>query len=110
MKNEIFGYYLNTKIVEKYGCMQETDYTSFHFNLQSNGRLSHPMKFEIKNLKHGGIIFFDKTWGNLIDLGDISLYKENIKNNHSDICGTNSISNTRLCKFALIVRLDSCKH
>ena len=50
---EKFGSYLNTKIVEKYYQYQETDNKSFHFNLQSNGRLPKPMKFEIKNLIYG---------------------------------------------------------
>ena len=49
---EIFGYYLNTEIVEEYRWYQVTDSKSFHFNLQSkNNRLNQPMKFEIKDTK-----------------------------------------------------------
>ena len=76
---EIFGYYLNTQVVEKYG-LQETDSKSFKFNLQSNGRLKEPMKFEINDLIWGGIYLWEKTDGNLINLGDIRLWKENLKN------------------------------
>ena len=56
---EIFGYYLNTEIIEEYK-NHETDLNSFHFNLQSNGRLEKPMKFEIKDFTKGYILF-DKT-------------------------------------------------
>ena len=58
---EIFGYYLNTQVVEKYYDCQETDDKSFHFNLQSNGRLKQPMKFEIKDLKKGGYYLYEKS-------------------------------------------------
>ena len=37
------------------------------------------MKFDIKDLKWGGIILFEKSDDDLIDLGDISLSKENKK-------------------------------
>ena len=67
--NEIFGYYFQLKNKEK----------SFEFNLQSNGRLPKPMKFEIKNLNENGIDLFDKLHWTLIMLGDIILMKENIK-------------------------------
>ena len=53
--SEIFGYYLNTQIIQQYD-KQETDYKTFHFNLQSkNNRLDKPMKFEINDRKKGGI-------------------------------------------------------
>ena len=38
------------------------------------------MKFEIKNLKGGGIILLEKTDKDLIKLGDIYLKKQNKKN------------------------------
>ena len=79
--NEIFGYYLNTEVVEKYRKRQETDSKSFEFNLQSkNNRLKRPMKFEIKNLYWGGIYLFEKSDVDLIWLGDFYLRKENRKN------------------------------
>ena len=79
-EGEIFGYYMNTEVIEKYYEYQETDLKSFHFNLQTKGRINKPMKYEIKNLKKGGIVFWKKSDDNLIDLGDIYLMKENRKN------------------------------
>ena len=58
----------------------ETDNKSFEFNLESNGRLKQPMKFEIKHLYKGGYDLYEKSSWFLIDLGDIGLYKENKKN------------------------------
>ena len=60
--------------------MKETDNKSFEFNLESNGRLQQPMKFEIKDLKKGGYCLYEKSDYDLIILGDIYLYKENEKN------------------------------
>ena len=80
---EKFGYYLNTEVIGDYDYWQEwmeTDYKSFHFNLQSNGRLPQPMKFEIKDLKFGGYHLYEKSDWDLIQLGDIWLKKENYKN------------------------------
>ena len=64
---EKFGYYLNTEIIEEYGEWIETDDKSFHFNLQSNGRLPKPMKFEIKDSKHGRYCLYGKSNDNLIN-------------------------------------------
>ena len=78
---EKFGYYLNTEVIEKYGYEAiKTDNKSFEFNLQSNGRLQHPMKFEIKDLNKGGYYLHEKSSDFLIVLGDIGLFKENWKN------------------------------
>ena len=72
--DEIFGYYLNSKVIESYDEEMETDLESFHFNLQSNGRLQGPMMFEIQDTRDGYELFIgDKP--NLISLGDIRLYK-----------------------------------
>ena len=60
--------------------MKETDNKSFEFNLESNGRLKQPMKFEIKDLEWGGYYLWEKSSSHLISLGDISLHKENKKN------------------------------
>ena len=79
--NEIFGYYLNTKVNEEYNDRQQTDSKTFEFNLQSRkNRLKQPMKFEIKNYFYSGIELCQKTNKFLIGLGDISLRKENKKN------------------------------
>ena len=80
-EGEIFGYYEDIQVDEKYD-NQQTDNKSFQFNLQSkNNRLDKPMKFEIKDLKEGGIYLYKKSDEyNLIDLGDIRLLKEYWKN------------------------------
>ena len=72
-------------VVEKYNKFPfeppvETDNKSFHFNLESNGRLQQPMKFEIKDLKYGGYTLYEKSDYGLIFLGDIGLFKEDYKN------------------------------
>ena len=78
--NEIFGYYLNTQIIEEYKKRQKVDNKSFEFNLQSkDNRLSKPMKFEIINLNYGIRLHY-VTDEILITLGDIHLMKQNKKN------------------------------
>ena len=84
---EIFGYYLNTEVVEKYGLFNrhETDFKSFEFNLQSNERLPKPMKFEINNLNVGGIYLYSNSdQFTSIQLGDIILPKE--RNKYQSFC------------------------
>ena len=79
--NEIFGSYCETEISQTYVEWQQTDDKSFQFNLQSkNNRLDKPMKFEIKDLKDGGIKLYEKSYDDLIELGNIYLNKENSKN------------------------------
>ena len=78
---EKFGYYLNTEIIARHWGWNETDGKSFHFNLQSNDRFKQPMKFRIKELKHGGYYLHGEYDKCLISLGDIGLCKENFKNN-----------------------------
>ena len=75
---EKFGYYLNTRVKNVNGVsnLMPTDMKSFEFNLKSNGRLMNPMKFEIKNTQQG-YIQYDKSEKQLIQLGDIVLYKYN---------------------------------
>ena len=71
---------VDTEVIEDYSIQQpETDSNSFLFNLQSNGRLSQAMKFEIKDLDTGGIEWYVKSNFRLIILGDICLCKENEK-------------------------------
>ena len=85
--NEKYGYYLNTTIEEKYDSYQKTDNKTFHFNLDSNGRLSKPMKYEIKNRKYGGIClkFIQQTGDLLIILGYIILVVNKIERKVSNI-------------------------
>ena len=83
---EKFGYYLDSEVIERYKDYESktgTYYTSFHFNLQSNGRLQQPMKFDIKHLIGGGYVLYGKSDWYLILLGDIRLSKENKKNKSS---------------------------
>ena len=77
---EKFGYYLNTEVVKSYEYDIKTDKKSFEFNLESNGRLEQPMKFEIKHLIYGGYGLYKKSDDYLIRLGDIVLQKQNWKN------------------------------
>ena len=81
---EIFGYYLNTEVVEDYGWKQETDSKSFHFNLRCNfNRLESPMKFEAKNLENYRMAGFKMNTAeddkNLIGMGDVYIFKEQLK-------------------------------
>ena len=71
-----FGYYLNTSIDQNGG---KADEKSFHFNLDSKGRLSSPMKFEIRKAKFCGYGLYEHSADRLIDIGDIRLYKQHQK-------------------------------
>ena len=51
----------------------------FEFNIESNGRLKEPMKFEIKDVKYGGYKLCQNWDETLIRIGDIYLDKENRK-------------------------------
>ena len=76
---EKYGYYLNTMVIEKYTERVSTDVVSFHFNLESKGRLSEPMKFEIKDINEGGYVLYDEKEYRFVNLGNIALYKDNWK-------------------------------
>ena len=81
--DEIFGYYSNTKLIKLYR-RQETDSKSFHFNLQTkNNRINQSMKFKIKDSKNSGIWLWKADSDYLIKMGDIYLFKENMKNESS---------------------------
>ena len=88
-EGELFGYYLNTKVKQKYASLfsshQKTDYKSFHFNLNSNGRYDKPMKFELIDPKYGGIGLYKGSAVSLIEIGDIMLFKE-YRKEHSYCC------------------------
>ena len=45
--NNLFGYYLSTEIPPEYDTCIETTTESFFFTLETNGRIEHPMKFEL---------------------------------------------------------------
>ena len=70
-----FGYYLNTEVDDKYDIIIGTDNKSFEFNLQSNKLFLQRMKYEIKRINYGYILF-DKSILCFFTLGDIYLFKE----------------------------------
>ena len=77
--DEVFGYYYNTEIQEKYHQRQKTDDKTFQFNLQSkDNRLLKPMKFEIKHIQFGSIVLYSKEIKpSMIMLGNLLLGKDN---------------------------------
>ena len=56
-EGEKFGYYLNSQIVKKYDELIKIDNKSFLFNLQSNGRIEQPRKYEILQTCCGYYLF-----------------------------------------------------
>ena len=83
-RGQIFGYYLNTEVTNSRNPHSSTDSKSFEFNLESNGRLSKPMKFEIIDTSRGCWLCENSSWW-LIVLGEIVLQKENRKSwSHCD--------------------------
>ena len=77
---DIFGYYLNTKVIEDYMNRIETDDQSFEFHFHSNSnRIQQPIKYKIKDAKKGGCCLFEQKNDFLIWLGDIRIFKENRK-------------------------------
>ena len=63
--------------MEKYNEIISTDFESFHFNLNANGRLPQPMKYELKHKKFGGYRLFEQSNDNLILLASFGLPKAN---------------------------------
>ena len=92
--NELFGYYLNTTIEKKDVFLSsevfKADEESFHFNLESNGRLSGPMKFDTKIGRKSDYELFPDFSAELIHLGDIRLCKTKWKE-QSYCCQNNKI-------------------
>ena len=103
---DIFGYFCSPQISNTFftTSSQSASKKSFLFNLESNGRLSKPMKFEVKNLSKGGISLFkkdDEEYSDLITLGEIYLDKEEWKDDsnieqHENIFNYHGIKNA-LC-------------
>ena len=77
---EKFGYYLHTEVIKRYIWKNESDTKSFHFNLESNGRLNGFKRFDINNIRDGGYNLYEPYDDRLIQIGDILLMKENVKN------------------------------
>ena len=81
-KNEKFGYYFDSQFLfNKKEWNKITDKNSFHFNLQSNERLSNSMKFEINENYEGRNLIEEKpdNYYDLIQIGDILLKKEEMR-------------------------------
>lgn len=77
-KGNKFGYYLSTTI-SKYGRWIPTGRSTFLFSLEKSGKTDNPTKFEIR-FQCQGYWLYPRNNSNLIELGDIALYKENYKN------------------------------
>ena len=78
---EIFGYYMHSELKDdNYRKWVLSDKLSFQFNLQSNGRLQEPMKFEHINVNRGDYMLQHRNHKILIRLGNIVLYKTIRKN------------------------------
>ena len=103
---EIFGYYLNTEVKQTFDAygrsiQTTTDNKSFEYNLVSNGRLKKPLKYEIINLELGGHKIYDRSDDRLIQIGNISLYKEEFKEECSSLSQTDDIFNYHKVKNPL---------
>ena len=79
--NEKFGYFFDKQITDEYNKWIESDSKTFLFNIQSNGRLQQPIKFEIKDISSGGYCLYEDYEEMLIEIGDIALCKANTKIN-----------------------------
>ena len=77
-ENEIFGYYLHNKIIEKYSEKILVDKNSFHFTLHSK-QIKSPIKFEIIDNTLAGYQLYEQRNNYLIELGDIIIMKEELK-------------------------------
>ena len=75
-----FGYFCNKTIVfERVDESLYGDNKTFVFNLESNGRLEKPMKFDMEDEREGSIVFWEDHSIYLIQLGDIFLSKKDDK-------------------------------
>ena len=72
---ELFGYYLDTVMKDVCYSQNKTNKHSFQFNLNANGRLSNPMKYEIIDNYWGGIVLGALHERFLVKLGNIVLNK-----------------------------------
>ena len=73
-----FGYYENAFIPRYNPDKCKTDCNSFEFILQSNGRYSHPMKFDIKKEDYGILLYIESSrW--LIVVANLYIRKKNTK-------------------------------
>ena len=75
---ELFGYYRHGKIPESKYLDYVKDYRSFHFNIESNGRLQYPMKFDLMN-KDSDCVSVENVCGKLASFGTILFCPKEIK-------------------------------
>ena len=102
-KCQKFGYYHPTDIHLIHQEWLTPDETAFMFNLESNGRLKEPIKFEIKQLHDNGCFFHPKRSDHLISFGEVVLYKRN-KSGWSYCCQTNEMFDYHSIEKALCGR------
>ena len=89
IEGEKFGYFSSVEIKKILKEKQPTNSKSFLFNLESNGRLQKPMKFEVLKPYSTGIVccaVFKRNWGwgwywgndneYIIELGDVKISKK----------------------------------
>ena len=74
-KGNRFGYFEPTQISNTFDSIQQTNEHSFHFLLESNGRIKDMWKFENKNHRVG-IMLWEQQFDQLITLGEITLFKQ----------------------------------
>ena len=89
-RGEKFGYFLNTQVQNKFNedLLTATDFKSFEFNVESNGRLKEMMKFPVKHIMQGYALHH-KSSIRLMDLGNIVLLKEGY--NQRNVCVHNEV-------------------
>lgn len=71
---ETFGYFLNNEINEIYRRPCKADRKCFHFNIEAEGSVDHPVNYPIKQMTWGGYQMKGKFENELIRLGDIRLF------------------------------------
>ena len=113
--NEKFGYYFDPQFqFPRKEWDRKVDRKSFHFNLQSNGRLKQPMKFEISSTYDGKYLITEKDVDSevLVRIGDIELYKKEMKyskcyqqENNFDYKGIKSALNGNNDNFFIVKKI-----
>ena len=97
-EDEIFGYYIDEDdTIDAYTYNEtKTKGNSYHFNLNSNGRLNGPITFKLQRDKHDYYKIYEQQNNELITIGDIVLMKQHMKHlsyvQNTNIFNYNTIS------------------
>ena len=83
INDEKFGIYLHSEVQKIFYSYQSIDNQSFHFNLESNGRLLKPMKFEMKYSCSSNIWMQCEEDVHFVTFGDIHLCYQQTKEDSS---------------------------